>query len=116
MRLQRLAPRIGNLNSQRLSNTVTAEVPRMRGRKLQERRLRLWAKDPCCATCGILTSLDGKSATPFQLDHKVPLFKGGDDIDDNCQVLCIDCHDLKTAGDLDRRENRTVWGHRRPGG
>lgn len=107
MKLQRLAPKVSSLNTQRVTTTVMAEPARMRGRRLQERRLRLWTADPCCAVCGVLTSLDGKAATPFQLDHKVPLFKGGEDIDANCQVLCTDCHDQKTDSDLDRRTRST---------
>ncbi len=25
----------------------------------------------------------------FELDHKVPLFMGGEDVEANCQVLCV---------------------------
>lgn len=73
---------------------------RIRGRKLQARRLRLWSKDPRCARCGRLTNFPHD----FELDHKVPLFKGGKDLDENCQILCISpCHEDKTNEDLDRR-------------
>lgn len=73
---------------------------RLRGRGLQARRLRVWRKDPHCQMCGRLASYpDG-----FQLDHKVPLYKGGDDEDENCQVLCVPCHDKKTMTDLGYRE------------
>ena len=34
------------------------------------------------------------------LDHITPLDQGGEDIEDNLQGLCIDCHDRKT-----RKEN-----------
>ncbi len=58
---------------------------RMTGRPLQSRRLRLWSKDPRCANCGRVTQYpDG-----FELDHKTPLFLGGADTDENCQILCV---------------------------
>lgn len=76
---------------------------RLRGRKLQARRLRLWSKDPRCARCGTLTDYpDG-----FDLDHRVPLYKGGEDKDENCQVLCNsgkDCHRAKTEQDMGFRD------------
>lgn len=43
--------------------------PRIRGRALQARRLRVWTADPTCKRCGRLTRFpDG-----FELDHIVPL-------------------------------------------
>lgn len=44
----------------------------------------------------------------FELDHITPLFKGGPDTDDNCQLLCVDpmgrgCHQAKTRDDLRQR-------------
>lgn len=67
--------------------------------------MRVWALDPRCAVCGRLTLFPGG----FELDHKVPLFQGGQDTDENCQVLCVDydaagnkigCHAAKTVQDL----------------
>lgn len=75
---------------------------RLRGRKAQARRLRLWSKDPCCAKCGKLTDYP----SGFQADHIVPLFKGGEDDEKNMQVLCSGvngCHAKKTAEDLGHR-------------
>jgi shikimate kinase len=74
-----------------------AEAPngRITGRRLQERRLRIWTKNPNCAQCNCLTAFpDG-----FELDHIVPLIFNGKDIDDNCQILCGACHRIKSVGE-----------------
>lgn len=76
---------------------------RIRGRALQARRLKVWSRDPRCAMCRKLCEFNAESDRGFQLDHKVPLFKGGPDTIENCQVLCVGpggCHEKKTADDL----------------
>jgi len=45
-----------------------------------------------CLECGVL-----RAAT--QVDHTVPLFKGGPDTDGNKRALCDECHELKTRED-----------------
>lgn len=96
-RLRTLAPRVATLNTARRPSMTTAAV-RMTGRALQARRLRIWAQDPHCAMCGRLVALH-----EFDLDHRVPLYQGGQDVDANCQVLCNvpdgGCHRRKTAED-----------------
>lgn len=81
--------------------------PRIRGRALQARRLRVWTAGPNCKRCGRLTRYpDG-----FELDHVVPLCKGGEDTDDNCQVLCTGvngCHARKTADDIGYQFRETI--------
>ena len=58
---------------------------RITGRRLQARRLAVWRQDPTCAACGRVVNFpDG-----FELDHKTPLFMGGEDVEANCQVLCV---------------------------
>jgi len=76
---------------------------RIRGRALQARRLTVWTRDPRCARCRKLWEFSALPGRGFQLDHKVPLFRGGPDTEANCQVLCCGpdgCHDRKTADDL----------------
>lgn len=49
-----------------------------------------------CAGCGgeFLPSL-------VDIDHVTPIYQGGEDTDDNVQVLCRDiCHAVKTADDM----------------
>jgi len=74
---------------------------RLRGRKLQARRLKKWAEaEGCCAWCGKLTNYpDG-----FQLDHIKAIVNGGEDTEEQTQVLCIPCHDKKTLKDMGFKE------------
>lgn len=78
---------------------MPTEPKRIRGRKLQARRLAVWARDPRCASCRRLTQYPAG----FELDHIQALENGGPDTEDNVQVLCVGengCHARKTAADL----------------
>jgi 5-methylcytosine-specific restriction enzyme A len=48
-------------------------------------------------TCDLVGELEG-----YDLDHIIPLWKGGEDTDENLQALCPACHRRKT--DLERLE------------
>ena len=78
---------------------------RLRGRKLQQRRLKKWTEaDGCCAECGTLTAYpDG-----FQLDHIKALVNGGEDTEEQTQVLCLPCHEAKTMKDMGYRERVSI--------
>lgn len=79
---------------------------RLRGRGLQARRLRKWIEaEGCCAHCGNLTEYADPRTNPrgFHLDHIVAVINGGEDTDEQTQVLCPPCHDIKTAKDLGHR-------------
>lgn len=45
----------------------------------------------CCETCG------NKIITTAEYDHFVPAAIGGANEFDNCRVLCVKCHRLKTS-------------------
>jgi len=86
---------------------------RLRGRKLQAARLRIWSADPRCARCRALVAYPNG----FELDHITALHKeGSTNDDDNMQVLCPPCHQVKTAQDMGYKERakfdaqgRVVW-------
>lgn len=94
-RLRAIKPRVQSLGA-RLQPASTASEQRMTGRRLQERRLRVWSKDPHCVDCGNLTRYpDG-----FELDHEVALVNGGADTEENSRVRCLPCHAAKTRRDM----------------
>ena len=94
-RLMTIKPRVAVMPGRGLATAQTPSEMRITGRRLQDRRLRLWARDPRCASCRKLTDFNA-----FHLDHVVALVNGGPDTDENCQVLCIECHKTKTSSDL----------------
>lgn len=98
VRVQMLKPAVIR-QVQRLGSTA-----RDRGRGRQAARLRIWLRDgPNCAACGELIDITPGTARPFELDHTIPLWAGGKDIDSNRQCLCPLCHAGKTAREAAER-------------
>lgn len=81
---------------------------RLRGRAGQQARRRRLAAHPTCAECakqGLVKATD-------QVDHIVPLFAGGEDVDSNVQGLCFLHHAIKTASESPSAEavqNHPAW-------
>lgn len=71
-------------------------VKRIRGTELQRTRKHHLSLNPLCVMCA-LTNI---TTVAQELDHIVPLFKGGTNADGNLQGLCKECHAVKTAQDL----------------
>ncbi len=70
-------------------------VERIRGWKGQAIRAKWLRWHPLCAMCEPL----GRVTVATEVDHRVPLFKGGADDDSNRQSLCTECHIEKTRAD-----------------
>lgn len=96
-RLKTLKPRVALLNTGR-AKSLTTRDRRTTGRRLQRRRLRVWADDPCCKMCGVFCALED-----WELDHIIPLHQGGSDSQDNTQGLCKPCHASKSADEAGGR-------------
>lgn len=67
-------------------------VVRIRGRKLQRLRDRLFTQQPLCVLC----QQAGRVTIATIRDHIVNLKAGGTDTEDNVQALCQACSDTKT--------------------
>jgi 5-methylcytosine-specific restriction endonuclease McrA len=63
----------------------------------RRRAFRLEHDDGNCPMCGLhLLCL------PVHIDHILPVELGGEDTEANWQLLCIDCHKIKTRDDIKR--------------
>ena len=59
----------------------------------------LWASVTSCHICGFVPVGPGQ----LHLDHIVPKWRGGKHVKENAQIICANCHGLKTAREsLDR--------------
>ena len=98
-RIAAVPPRIRMAQPAKLQQAPRIGATRRdRGRGRQEARLRIWLRDgPNCMGCGKLIDITPGTPDPFELDHTVPLWAGGQDNDANRQCLCPTCHQAKTA-------------------
>lgn len=79
-------------------------TPRQRGRKWMERRARWISEHPLCEYC----QAKGRVTAAEEVDHGVPLFKGGADDETNFVSTCRSCHKDKTARDRGYRPPRRI--------
>lgn len=73
---------------------------RTRGRRWVGMRHVVLIEEPVCRVCMRKPS--------SQVDHIIPLFKGGTDERSNLQGICDQCHDEKTARDLNVTPARKI--------
>jgi 5-methylcytosine-specific restriction endonuclease McrA len=93
MKIATLKPRLPMLDN--LRPMFHVEPQRLRGSMLQKRNWRLLAEHPLCQHCQVKVSRE--------VDHIIPLWAGGEDIESNLQALCDDCHKAKTAEEAGAR-------------
>lgn len=77
-----------------------------------ERRERWLRYNPLCVDC----KAQGRVTAGQEVDHVIPLFKGGADDPSNYQTLCKEHHAAKTARDMGHSERakfdaqgRVIW-------
>jgi 5-methylcytosine-specific restriction protein A len=97
VRLQRLAPRLATLNTNRVKvlDTKAGATERIRGRAWMDVRKQVMVRDLyTCAGCGLIRK-------DHEVDHVQPLEQGGDAMSlGNMQLLCSGpegCHAVKSA-------------------
>lgn len=80
---------------------------RLRGKAGVAQRDRRLKAEPLCRHC----KSAGIVRIAKEVDHIVPLDKGGTDTDDNVQSLCLDCHKAKSATEDHRlgAANHPAW-------
>tara|TARA_Y100000389_G_C17344130_1_gene454928 strand:+ start:252 stop:686 length:435 start_codon:yes stop_codon:yes gene_type:complete len=100
---QLLAERFVELKEEVKQLRKRKAAPSRIGRSEPQRRKIAQRQNWRCAstTCDLVGELEG-----YDLDHIIPLWKGGEDADDNLQALCPACHRRKT--DLERLEYETL--------
>ena len=76
-----------------------SQQQRTKGRKWQ--RIRAWvlSESPLCAHC----AKEGRVELATEVDHIIPIHKGGGDDFGNLQAICAEHHRDKTASDLGQR-------------
>lgn len=94
-RLATLKPRVA-FARQRI---VSHHVDRIRGRANQRRRERILSAQPLCVLC----EAEDRVALATEVDHVVPLWKGGADDESNLAGLCAACHRAKSAKEAAER-------------
>lgn len=75
------------------------------GRPWSRKRQRILERD--CYLC-VPCSKQGRITEATEVDHIVPVAKGGTDDDSNLQSICVACHEAKTALDCGRRPKRRI--------
>lgn len=84
--------------------TSETRTERIRGRDLQRLRSYWFQAKPLCVTC----ERAGRVSWATELDHILPLHKGGTNDGANLQGLCAECHAEKTRIDLGWRKRVTI--------
>jgi 5-methylcytosine-specific restriction protein A len=98
-KLTMLKPRVQTLRTTTVQPLV---VERTRGNAWMTTRNRIFRRDNGLCQCADCRAT-GRLLVAHQVDHVVPLWEGGADVDANLQAINAECHRLKTAAEAERR-------------
>lgn len=100
MALKTLKPRLQQQGLRLATLTARPDAtPRMRGRKWMSRRASWLEAHPLCCEC----TKEDRTTAAQEVDHIVPLWKGGADDETNYASLCVEHHKAKTAREAKER-------------
>ena len=77
---------------------------RITGRHNQKRRRVFLGENPFCVMC----AAKGIQTLAVEVDHIIPLYKGGEDSWENLQGLCVEHHQTKTRKDRGWKEKPRI--------
>ena len=80
-------------------------MTRLRGRPNQQRRARLFQREPLCVYC--LAATPPRTTAACIADHRIPLAEGGRDDESNLVGCCVECHTVKVQAESMRGKGRT---------
>jgi 5-methylcytosine-specific restriction protein A len=80
-------------------------IKRKAGRPWQRMRRAILAAEPLCR---LYMTKSGRVTAAVEIDHEVPLAKGGTDDPANLRPLCADCHQDATRAQFGRRPKPSI--------
>lgn len=97
MKLKTLKPKVASINTSAAKAKV---VQRVKGRPWERLREQVFGRDKwLCQDC-----LPERVTVAHEIDHILPLHKGGGNNLENLQALCIECHKRKSEREMRERE------------
>src|SRR5262245_28930556 len=100
-----IKPRVGTLTLSRASKLrAGTDAIRIRGSRLMAIRAEQLKREPLCRPCS--KEEPPRYVQGVEVDHVIPLWEGGLDIQSNRQTICLRCHAAKTAEETIRRASR----------
>lgn len=105
--MKSLKPQLQTLRS--TLRPATTRTQRVTGSALQVIRERIFTRDHGMCQCSECKAL-GRIRIAEEVDHVVPLWAGGHDVDENRQAINGECHKAKSAAEAAMRARGRIPG------